>query len=157
MDGIAAGLASEINPGVGIAKGAALGNAKFQERVAKEKENKIKSIEEANDYLSTLAAYDAAVAKAQAGGVPSPTENAAMQKLSEKWLEKADEIIVGNNAIATVDSILNAIDRGELPVGLPGFGEEMKARIDAFLGGKQSKSKRSELKDRLQKITQQSV
>jgi len=157
LDGIAAGLASEINPGVGIAKGAALGNAKFQERVAKEKENKIKSIEEANDYLSTLAAYDAAVAKAKAGGIPSPTENAAMQKLADQWLEKADEIIVGNNSVATVDSIINAIDTGQLPVGLPGFGEEMQARIHAFLGGKELKSKRLELKDKLQKITQQSL
>jgi hypothetical protein len=159
LDGIAAGLASEINPGVGIAKGAALGNAKFQERVAKEKENKIKSIEEANDYLSTLSAYDAAVAKAKAGGVPSGSEMKALDDLSKRWLASADGVIVADRAINTVNEILGAIEQGKLPVGIPGFTEEMAARLKTLTGDKslRTRSERLELKDKLQKITQQSL
>jgi hypothetical protein len=159
LDGIAAGLASEINPGVGIAKGAALGNAKFQERVAKEKENKIKSIEEANDYLSTLSAYDAAVAKAKAGGVPSGSEMKALDDLSKRWLASADGVIVADRAINTVNEILGAIEQGKLPVGIPGFTEEMAARFQTLTGDKslRTRSERLELKDKLQKITQQSL
>ena len=61
LEGIAAGLASEINPGVGIAKGAAAGNAKFQERLKEDKLLRIEAITAANKRLQDITDLDAAI------------------------------------------------------------------------------------------------
>ena len=150
IEGIAAGLASEINPGVGIAKGAALGSAKFQERLAREKESKIKSIEEANDYLKIIGAMDAA-------SRGDPLKETDKVKFSEKWQEAASGALASKGALKTIDNILAVVEGKELPIGAAGLWNEVQARFQTFIGNPNAYSERERWSQELRKISQQNL
>jgi hypothetical protein len=165
LEGIAAGLASEINPGVGIAKGAAAGNAKFQERLKEDKLLRIEAINAANDRLQDIADLDAAIS---ASGAVDWSDEGKKKDFAEDWLDYGHQALASHKSAGVLDKLIQMVETGEVPLGYEGLLEEATARLKAFTGqrlgegfggpgAKWLKSKRLEFADELIRITQQNL
>jgi len=165
LEGIAAGLASEINPGVGIAKGAAAGNAKFQERLKEDKLLRIEAITAANKRLQDITDLDAAIS---ASGAVDWGDEGKKKEFAEDWLDYGHHALASHKSAGVLDKLIQMVESGEVPLGYEGLLEEATARLKAFTGqrlgegfggpgAKWLKSKRLAFADELIRITQQNL
>ena len=165
LEGIAAGLASEINPGVGIAKGAAAGNAKFQERLKEDKLLRIEAITAANKRLQDITDLDAAIS---ASGAVDWGDEGKKKEFAEDWLDYGHHALASHKSAGVLDKLIQMVETGEVPLGYEGLLEEATARLKAFTGqrlgegfggpgAKWLKSKRLAFADELIRITQQNL
>ena len=165
LEGIAAGLASEINPGVGIAKGAAAGNAKFQARLKEDKLARIEAINAANKRLQDIADLDAAISTS---GAVDWSDEGKKKDFAEDWLDYGHHALASHKSAGVLDKLIQMVETGEVPLGYEGLLEEATARLKAFTGQRLGegfggpgarwlKSKRLAFADELIRITQQNL
>ena len=165
LEGIAAGLASEINPGVGIAKGAAAGNAKFQERLKEDKLLRIEAITTANKRLQDIADLDAAIS---ASGAVKWSDEKTKEGFAKEWLDYGHQALASHKSAGVLDKLIQMVETGEVPLGYEGLLEEATTRLKAFTGQRLGegfggpgarwlRSNRIAFTDELIRITQQNL
>jgi hypothetical protein len=157
IDGIAAGLATNpTNPGVGIAKGAAAGSKRFNDRLEKEQANRFEAVKLAQKYQADLMDYEAALASALGKGVDY-TKIGKQLDIRNDYLDNLKEASAGRNSIDMIDGILGVLNGGKYPVGFKGLVNEVQAKVLALSGNPDADSIRLQLGALIKHLTQQNL
>jgi len=157
IDGIAAGLATNpTNPGVGIAKGAAAGSKRFNDRLEKEQANRFEAVKLAQKYQADLMDYEAALASALGKGVDYNKIGKQLD-IRNDYLDNLKEASAGRNSIDMIDGILGVLNGGKYPVGFKGLVNEVQAKVLALSGNPDADSVRLQLGALIKHLTQQNL